>query len=146
MNNRILRFINSIYSMLNIIQQAGINKSFFGEHIDIYDQSDINEFEKIGKYCITFYPARPGGSSFTIAKDQDVRKMKELLNKNGVDAEVGFGPYYHNHPKRDPKSMFVMIWNDEKEKLMTGKTGIKKIVYDIIDRNFSLNYPTHQLV
>ncbi len=62
--------------------------------------------------------------------------MKELLNKNGLDAKVGFGPYYHTHPKKDPKSMVVMIRNDEKE---------KKIVYDIIDRNFSLNYPVHQL-
>ena len=110
-------------------------ESFIDERIDSYDQSDIKDYEKIGKYCITFYPDKPGGSSFTIATDQDVRTMKELLNKNDVDAKVGFGPYYHNYGKKDPKSMVVMIWNDEKQ---------KKIVYDIIDRNFSLNYPIHQ--
>lgn len=109
-------------------------ESFINESIFRFNQNELNKYEKDGACCITFYPARPGGSSFTIAGDQDVIRMKELLNKNGVSANVGFGPYYHNGMK-DPKSM-VVILNDEKE---------KKIVYDIIDRNFSLNYPIHQL-
>ncbi len=109
-------------------------ESFIDEPIFRFNQNELNKYEKDGRYCITFYPARPGGSSFTIAEDQDVILMKELLNKNGVSANVGFGPYYHNGMK-DPKSM-VVILNSEKE---------KKIVYDIIDRNFSLNYPIHQL-
>ena len=114
-------------------------ESFIDERIVRYDESDIKDYEKIGKYCITFYPRKPGGSSFTIATDQDVRTMKELLNKNGVYAEVGFGPYYHSYDNKEPKSMVVMIWNDREFEKQ------KKIVFDIIYRNFSLNYPIHQL-
>lgn len=115
--------------------ESFINESTYGM-IFRFNQNELNKYEKDGGYCITFYPARPGGTSFTIAKDQDVILMRELLNKNGVSANVGFGPYYHNAGGRDPKSMVVILNNDEKE---------KKIVYDIIDRNFSLNYPIHQL-
>ena len=103
-----------------------------------YDQSELNKYEKEGSHCITFYPRKPGGSSFTIATKQDVREMWDLLSKAGISISlgtVGFGPYYHNAGGRDPKSMVVIV-QGEKD---------KKIVYDIIDRNFSLNYPTHQL-
>ena len=106
------------------------------EPIFDYNKSELDKYEKKGSHCINFYPRRPGGSSFTIASDQDVREMRELLGKNNVTAaSVGFGPYYHNVGGRDPKSMVVIV-QSEKD---------KKIVYDIIDRNFSLNYPTHQL-
>ncbi len=107
------------------------------ETIFDYDQSELNKYEKDGIHCITFYPRKPGGSSFTIATDRDVREMRNLLYKSGISVSqgtVGFGPYYHN-PGGSPKSM-VAIVRDEKD---------KKIAYDIIDRNFSLNYPTHQL-
>ena len=103
-----------------------------------YNQSELDKYKKEGRHCITFYPRRPGGSSFTIATDQDVREMRNLLSKSGIIVSlgtVGFGPYYHNPGGRDPKSMVVIV-QSEKD---------KKIVYDIIDRNFSLNYPTHQL-
>ena len=106
------------------------------EPIFKFNQSELDKYEKKGAYCINFYHRRPGGSSFTIASDQDVREMRELLRKNNVTAAiVGFGPYYHNYEGRDPKSM-VVILQSEKD---------KKIVYDIIDRNFSLNDPIHQL-
>ena len=103
-----------------------------------YNQSELNKYEKEGSSCITFYPRRSGGSSFTIATEQEVRDMRNLLSKAGImisTGTVGFGPYYHNAGGRDPKSMVVIV-QSEKD---------KKIVYDIIDRNFSLNYPTHQL-
>ena len=99
-----------------------------------YDQSELDEYKKDGTHCITFYPRTAGGSSFTIATKQDVREMRDLLSKAGSLGTVGFGPYYHAGG-RDPKSMVVIV-RGEKD---------KKIVYDIIDRNFSLNYPTHQL-
>ena len=104
-----------------------------------YNRSELDNYKKDGRIhdYLTFYPRKPGGSSFTIASDQDVREMRELLRKNNVSVSlgnVGFGPYYHNDGK-NPKSMVVIV-QSEKD---------KKIVYDIIDRNFSLNYPTHQL-
>lgn len=111
-------------------------ESFFPEELIFkFDQSELNQYKKEGAYYITFYPRRPGGSSFTIATDQDVRDMRQLLEANNVTAaNVGFGPYYHTGG-RDPKSMVVICYSEED----------KKIVYDIIDRNFSLNYPSHQL-
>jgi predicted SpoU family rRNA methylase len=114
-------------------------ESFSTEELMIFDynQSELNKYEKEGLHCITFYPRRSGGSSFTIAKKQDVLDMRDLLSKAGISislGNVGFGPYYHNG-SREPKSMVVIV-RSEKD---------KEIVYDIIDRNFSLNYPTHQL-
>ena len=115
-------------------------ESFTDGPIFRFNQSELDQYRKEGYDYVTFYPARPGGSSFTIASEQDVRSMKEMLEDNDVRCMVGFGPYFHTggfgFSGREAKSMVVILFNPEKD---------KEIVYDIIRRNFSLNYPTHQL-
>jgi len=112
-------------------------ESYFDEWVSRFNQSELDQYKKEGYDYVTFYPARPGGSSFTIATEYEVRSMKKMLEDNDVGCMVGLGPYFHSGGSgREAKSMVVILFNPEKD---------KKIVYDIIDRNFSLNYPTHQL-
>jgi len=112
-------------------------ESFTDEPIFRFNRSELDQYKEEGLDYITFYPARPGGSSFTIAEEQEVRSMKKMLEDNDVRCMVGFGPYFHSGGSgREAKSMVVILFNREKD---------KEIVYDIIRRNFSLNYPTHQL-
>ena len=106
-------------------------ESYFDEWVSSFNQSELDQYRKQGYDYVTFYPARPGGSSFTIASEQDVRSMKEMLEDNDVRCMVGFGPYFHTGGSgREAKSMVVILFNSEKD---------KEIVYDIIRRNFSLN-------
>jgi hypothetical protein len=116
-------------------------ESFFGDNgeiIDKYTQSDLDRVKKRGGDYQIFYPRERGGSFFTLATKNDILKMRRMLMDSDFSSSylVGFGPHYLNSGNRDPKSMVVTFSGNANE--------LKKdqeILYDIIGRNFSLNYP-----
>jgi len=111
-------------------------ESFTDEPIYDYDEYELEQLKKEGCGYAIFYPRRPGGTAFTLATSYEVNLMREMLEKKGArGCRVGFGPYFHRTGV-DAKSMVVIMFDPEKD---------KEIVYDIIERYFSLNYPIHQL-
>jgi hypothetical protein len=117
-----------------VIENNNILKEDIDGSIFDYTQSELEQMKKDGKIAdyVTFYPELPSGSAFTIASDQDVRKMRDMLNRTDIHAySVGFGPYFHSSGNREPKSMVVILQD----------AAHKKIVSDIISRHFNWNYP-----